>query len=767
MKWLKQITFILFCIVAFLPSKSQVFFRTDGNVTVRVDGVNNANRAYLVVNNMEVNPSSNVLLNYDAQVNVSGNVVNNGGVFDVRTATLKLERPTAGVTDFSGATLFTNTVRDLKVGGPNNNSQTISATAGNMVRVTGFMSFDGSNHTINANGNLTLVSDNLGTASLADITNAGTTTGNVVNGNAYVERYIETNRKWRFLSINTVGAQTVQSAWMEGQPLGVVGINGRGTFITDVPGIPAGFDATSFWPSMKYWNGTGYTAITNPTTFNIKSQPTYMLFVRGDRNAQAGNATLNTTILRTFGRLDQNNTVVGTVPAGAVFRALPNPYASAVNLLNLSYSHNATINIAVWDPKLTGVYGVGGFQYLSKTPLDANFVIVPGGGSYPPAGSAVNEIESGQAFFMQGSSTPRNVQFVETAKIGKTRDVFRGTEDAGKQIIDLQLHIVENGSTELVDGIRQYVDRNFSTEPNTDDAEKMENTNENISFKYDSKLLSIDRRAPFKEVDTIHIKMANVRVKNYKWNIDCQNLAVPGTDAFLVDQHTQTRTALDLNAETSYSFNVQNIPSSYANNRFYIVFRVRDLYPPTIALEAARKQNDKIKAIVHFKVQQETFVEQYKIEKSLNGVDFAQFATKPAQQNNTGAFTLQVEDETAGNNIVYYRVKATRSNGNHITSNIAKINNWYTDAAFTIQPNPVQQIMYVYFSEQLLPINSKATLSLIDAKGANVYQTTLAGNQASNKLAINVSEMAAGTYTVVLRNTDGKTLATEMVLIKN
>ena len=56
----------------------------------------------------------------------------------------------------------------------------------------------------------------------------------------------------------------------------------------------------------------------------------------------------------------------------------------------------------VWDPNLGGGSGYGGYQTFSI--LGGSYIITPGMGSYGPAGSVTNNIESGQAFLVQADS---------------------------------------------------------------------------------------------------------------------------------------------------------------------------------------------------------------------------------------------------------------------------------------------------------------------------------------------------------------------------
>ena len=71
----------------------------------------------------------------------------------------------------------------------------------------------------------------------------------------------------------------------------------------------------------------------------------------------------------------------------------------------------------LWDPKLGigSAYGLGAFQTFSLS--GANYVVTPGTGSYGPAGSINNFIQSGSAFFKDNpGATAGNISFDENCK---------------------------------------------------------------------------------------------------------------------------------------------------------------------------------------------------------------------------------------------------------------------------------------------------------------------------------------------------------------
>ena len=238
-------------------------------------------------------------------------------------------------------------------------------------------------------------------------------TNHTINGNVSVERFIGTGtfhpKSWQLLAIPTTG-QTIKQSWQEGAAAANGNPNpGYGTQLTsDVPGAatqPApGFDAfTSPGPSIKTYN-SATNAYVGPASAQlpIYDKKGYFLFVRGDRSVITYTTAANPTILRTKGTLftPANPPPSTTVLAGN-FESVGNPYASAINLKNLSFGSGINSTVIVWDPTLGigSAYGLGAFQTLFLN--GGNYVNLLTSTAYGPANSVNNYIQSGQAFIIQ------------------------------------------------------------------------------------------------------------------------------------------------------------------------------------------------------------------------------------------------------------------------------------------------------------------------------------------------------------------------------
>lgn len=296
--------------------------------------------------NLDIAPGASLTFLAVGKLSVGGSITNTG-LLDVSLGTLEFNGSSPQT--FSAAVLKDNLIKNLII---SNNVSIGGAPNVDTVKVTGTISFGASNKIFNTNNNLTLISNAAGTASLGDLTANGTLTGNAVTGNANVERYISIGRKWRFIAMNTEGSQTIQNSWMEHQAPGTAGPAGYGQWITDPDATQV--DGQSLNTAVKFWNGSAYSPITNPTLFDIKSQPAYMTYIRGDRTATHTNTVETETILRTYGMLAQGPKPYSITPGPTAFTVIGNPYASPIDLKKAAITNSGTTFIYLWNQTLPG-----------------------------------------------------------------------------------------------------------------------------------------------------------------------------------------------------------------------------------------------------------------------------------------------------------------------------------------------------------------------------------------------------------------------------
>ena len=75
----------------------------------------------------------------------------------------------------------------------------------------------------------------------------------------------------------------------------------------------------------------------------------------------------NTTVLKTTGTLNQGTLSAVTVSSTGSGRTLVgNPYASPIDFESIYNTSHLDPNFYIWDPALSGTYGVGGFRIVER-----------------------------------------------------------------------------------------------------------------------------------------------------------------------------------------------------------------------------------------------------------------------------------------------------------------------------------------------------------------------------------------------------------------
>lgn len=438
-------------------------------------------------------------------------------------------------------------------------------------------------------GSVLVIQSNLtGTARIADMTSDGTTTGaysgNSITGNVMIERYLENrNRAWQFLSAPAKG-QSIKNAWQEGQTAMGNLRPGYGTLISSNLSNPTslGFDMASFTPSLKTYNENtlNYDAVTS--TNNLIDNPRgYMLFVRGDRSVTSSSLPSKSTTLRITGSIYQASDAppVISVPRGK-FMSVGNPYASAINMVNLTRS-GVIDSYVIWDPRLTNSanssYGLGGFRQLVKIP-GSGYRATPSenttGVSYYESANTNVLIQSGQAFFVQSDSTlsTSTLTFSERCKAAGSASVLRpsGIPD----ILSINLNVIINNENILLDGAIALFDRRFNDRLDGDDIPKMIlGSNENISISSGGRFLVAEQRKLPNPADTIHLEIRNLRRRTYSLEFSGEIYSPYAIMPILVDRLHGTFFNIEKTGINKYNFDVTADPASSATNRFYIIFR--------------------------------------------------------------------------------------------------------------------------------------------------------------------------------------------------
>lgn len=441
------------------------------------------------------------------------------------------------------------------------------------------------------NGHIILLSGLSSTANVGIIPSTATINYSG-NGRFSVHRYIATGpspnhgKSWQFLSVATNGTQTINQAWQDtATSSNQSRYSGYGTQITsNIFPLPSQFDVyTSTGPSMKTYvsAANNWASVPNTTATPIYNPRGYMVFVRGDRTVTTYNASANPTILRSSGPIHWpvSNPPPVSLVAADKFESIGNPYASAIDFSNdAGVVKSASIQkiFYVWDPKLGGSLGFGGFQTFTKgLGADNNYYVSPGGGSYGIIGSVNNIIESGQAFFVRAFGANGTISFDETAKVSISETPFRMAHaNAGSKIF-IQLQQILQGDTLLLDGTVAEFERNLSNEVDIMDALKFHTNTEAVSILQSSTELAVERRGFPNAGDTIFLKLSNLKPNTYYLHLSGAGTDHIGAKAYLVDRYLQSVTLIDFTKNSIIPFTVSSQQGSASANRFLLIFKNR------------------------------------------------------------------------------------------------------------------------------------------------------------------------------------------------
>ena len=625
----------------------------------------------------------NLTLSHGVTVTITGKKLVIGGTVSADTAAFIADN---GTVEFSGTASQTianhmfknNALHDLVV----SNSSATGLVLGGPLDIYGSLNFTGTGKKFLTNDTLTLKSNATATAIVGNIT------GNSIIGKVTVERYIPGAKKaWRFLAIPTVPGQTIHDAWQEGQAANNTSLSGFGIQIQGnySDWAARGFDAYSAAPVIKTFNAAnntwvGVSSLMAPFSGTAGG---YMVFIRGDRSANAVNSPVTATVLRTKGSLNQGDQATITVTPKQ-FIPVSNPYAAPLDPRSVSQSGN--LFFYIWDPNLSGSNGYGGYQTLVKNAA-GNYIAVPGGGSFSSTGN--NLIQSGSAFFVYNNSGG-NLTIKESAKSTSNPSVVAFTpatiEDQGQEL-DVHLYAMDaSGNAAVADGVMQQFDSSYSNNIDELDAAKASNSSENLSIYTHGQSLTIERKASINADDTTFLRLSGVRYISYRFMIDAANLNSRGMQGYLVDSYTKTSTPLNMNGTTEYDFSVVNSAASYAANRFMIVYEPGLVMPVTVTSVAAREKQSTVEVDWH--VESQSNMKEYAIERSADGNNFSRVGTVAANSNT--AFTYAYSDVAPLSGINYYRIACVDMDGKITYTSIVKASFGTTvKGNVSIFPNPV------------------------------------------------------------------------------
>ena len=748
-----------------------------------------------LMRDIEIAPGATLTDNGSASatLNIFGNIINNGAI--------NFTSPTMVVTLAGTSTVSNNqtlpgpvpiTLSVLNISKNSALGRTI--TVNNNIDILDRIQFTpnvGTNTSVNlGSGDIILRSTAAKTARLAQNT-AGVTPFTYGTGRFVVERYIGKHHSWQFLATPLLpsdpGPLKIRETWQENG----LSTSGYGAQIsaTYTDATTRGFDFRSPRANMKTFNSTSllWDEVPNTNNTNLYNQKGYMLYVRGDRTVNATGAG-NTTVLRSRGSINIGNSSSAsllsvTIPAGG-WVSIGNPSASPYRYPDI-LTGGIDVSFVVWDPYQAGSFASGRYLTLSAANSWAPTLYPEGtaasGTTFNSAPLTNNMfLESGQAILQHNSTTSaKTINFTESVKATlptANRLLFRtGNADDEQTTPDeadaapdnakyFRMMIVNATNHQPVDGNAVVFKPGYSKQLDKYDARPMKNETENFFIKRNNTLLAVEARPKLNVKDTIFYNLSEFPSGKYRLRFDPVNFGNINFKGILVDQHLQVRTEVSLTDTTIYEFSFSDENSKRAD-RFYVIFQTTKPIRDTrfIHINVNEEMNG---SEVKWSFAPEESVTFYLVEKSTDGIKWDRTGVVDDLLNSGDTATHSFYDKNEIISDVFYRVKAVDFNKSEVISPVVKLSKAKlpTISNFTLSPNPATGRTIT------LSANNQAagnySFLLLNKEGKILFTKQIVLSNRNQKIQIALPEtVVSGLYQAQL-NTDSKTVFSEQLILK-
>ncbi|MEO9022999.1 MAG: T9SS type A sorting domain-containing protein, partial [Ginsengibacter sp.] len=191
--------------------------------------------------------------------------------------------------------------------------------------------------------------------------------------------------------------------------------------------------------------------------------------------------------------------------------------------------------------------------------------------------------------------------------------------------------------------------------------------------------------------------ISRLAAKTYQLRFAPVNMGSEGMEAYLIDNYLNSSTSVSLTDSSFINITVTSDAKSGGADRFKVVFKKLAVLPVTFtSISAAKKGKD---IIVQWKVENESGIQQYEVEKSEEGIQFTKAATYAA--NNSGSGNYSWLDEKASSGYSYYRVRSVGQDAQVQYTQIVKVLIGKFEASMAIYPNPiVDETIQIQFNNQ-------------------------------------------------------------------
>ena len=599
----------------------------------------------------------------------------------------------------------------------------------------------GSGATLTTGSNLTLLSDSLGTASIAPL--LGTLSGSVT-----VQRYISAKTARKYTMVGSPVTQSIHSAWQQ-----QVYITGAGTGGSVCGSANSnGFDVTSVnTPSMYNYNaslvnGSRWVSVPN-TSSNLVPGIGYLMNIRGDRtlgscyNQLASNTPAPPTAvtLSATGNVDTGNVVVNlNAPTTHLFTLVANPYPSTISFGNLYLNNEGSINNNMWS---YSPFGNGNYTtYSSGTLANAasGYTNLAGNGDW---------IASGQAFFVQAAnaaSGTASVTFQESDKISSVPPNTQYFGAAIEKMLRVGLKTITN--TNLDEIVVRFRANGSPVYNAAIDATSLNTGSQVLATLKGKNRIAIATLPQTITNDTAQLAVTSSTIGSYR--LVFSDYAGLDNSISIVLRDKFLQTTQDIRSNQQYDFNITNDTASQGSNRFDVIFTAGNPLPVSFTNIGVSKVNNS--AIVKWQVANVATIASYSVERSIDGNKFVGIATTQA----TKATSYSVADNQlpAGVNTVYYRIKSIGVDGAVSYSSIASLITQNSAVnTIAIYPDPVKESLNISW---MSATSVTYKLRVLSVAGKEVMNKQVASTNLT-KLSIPATSLASGVYMLELTDEHG------------
>ena len=318
-----------------------------------------------------------------------------------------------------------------------------------------------------------------------------------------------------------------------------------------------------------------------------------------------------------------------------------------------------------------------------------------------------------------------------------------------------------DGSMFFADGILQNFNNDFSAAVDNMDVRKFMNATDNLAIKNGNYNLIVERRPNICITDTLLLMLTGTRVAPYRFDIDPSVLNYPNIKSYLIDKYLTTETPVSMDTVTSVNFNITTDPLSRVANRFMIVYRQQ---PPVrfAALTATRNTDNSVNTV--FKTENENNVNNYSIERSIDGIVFEPIASQIPTANNFGNPYYNYLDAGANTAYNWYRIKANIIAGTAIYSMSVRAEKAFINQLSNINvfPNPVTagSINVGFENKQ----SGLYRLSIVSSTGQIIYNEKVSVHSSFFNKTISIPALHSGIYRVITEDPNGQRKVTNLVV---